>query len=154
MKVKRNRFLLVLNDERGLTLIELMVVIIILGVLATFIVPRFMDQPEKARVAKARVEIESLASAVKMFKLDNGFYPTTEQGLKALVEKPSVGRIPTHWREGGYLEKKEVPKDPWGNEYVYISPSPNGDFEIISYGADGREGGEGFDADISSQDVQ
>ncbi len=148
------RIIRVVNNDTGLTLIELMVVIIILGVLATFIVPRFMDQPEKARVAKARVEIESLASAVKMFKLDNGFYPSTEQGLKALVEKPTVGRIPTHWREGGYLEKKEVPKDPWGNEYVYISPSPNGDFEIISYGADGREGGEGFDADISSQDVQ
>ncbi len=142
------------ENEKGLTLIELMVVIIILGVLATFIVPRFMDQPEKARVAKARVEIESLASAVKMFKLDNGFYPSTEQGLRALVEKPSVGRIPTHWREGGYLEKKEVPKDPWGNDYVYLCPSPNGDFEIISYGADGREGGEGFDADISSQDVR
>ena len=142
------------ENEKGLTLIELMVVIIILGVLATFIVPRFMDQPEKARVAKARVEIESLASAVKMFKLDNGFYPSTEQGLRALVEKPSVGRIPTHCREGGYLEKKEVPKDPWGNDYVYLCPSPNGDFEIISYGADGREGGEGFDADISSQDVR
>lgn len=152
--MKERRFLSLLSNEQGLTLIELMVVIIILGVLATFIVPRFMDQPEKARVAKARVEIESLASAVKMFKLDNGFYPSTEQGLKALVEKPSVGRIPAHWREGGYLEKRDVPKDPWGNEYVYLSPSPNGDFEIISYGADGREGGEGFDADISSQDVR
>ncbi len=152
--MKEKDYLRIVASEKGLTLIELMVVIIILGILATVIVPRFMDQPEKARVAKARVEIESLASAVKMFKLDNGFYPSTEQGLKALVEKPTVGRIPAHWREGGYLEKKKVPKDPWGNDYVYISPSPNGDFEIISYGADGREGGEGFDADISSQDVE
>ncbi len=152
--MREKKHLEVFPDDKGLTLIELMVVIIILGILATVIVPRFMDQPEKARVAKARVEIESLASAVKMFKLDNGFYPSTEQGLKALVEKPTVGRIPAHWREGGYLDKKKVPKDPWGNDYVYLSPSPNGDFEIISYGADGREGGEGFDADISSQDVE
>ena len=154
IEVREKKHLEVFPDDKGLTLIELMVVIIILGILATVIVPRFMDQPEKARVAKARVEIESLASAVKMFKLDNGFYPSTEQGLKALVEKPTVGRIPAHWREGGYLDKKKVPKDPWGNDYVYLSPSPNGDFEIISYGADGREGGEGFDADISSQDVE
>ncbi len=143
-----------LKEENGFTLIELMVVIIILGVLATFIVPRFMEEPEKAKVAKAKIEIESLSSAIKMFKLDNGFYPSTEQGLKALVEKPTVGRIPTHWREGGYLEKKAVPKDPWGNEYLYLSPSPRGDFEIISYGADGREGGEGYDADISNQDTE
>lgn len=151
--MKRRSFLAHGMKEAGFTLIELMVVIVILGILASFIVPRFMEEPEKAKVAKAKIQIESLASAIKMFKLDNGFYPTTEQGLKSLVEKPSVGRIPERWRDGGYLEKQKVPKDPWGNEYVYICPSAKGDFEIISYGADGREGGEKFDADISSQDI-
>ena len=151
--MRRHGFSAHATSETGFTLIELMVVIVILGILASFIVPRFMEEPEKAKVAKAKIQIESLASAIKMFKLDNGFYPTTEQGLKSLVEKPAVGRIPDRWRDGGYLEKQKVPKDPWGNEYVYISPSSRGDFEIISYGADGREGGEGFDADISSQDV-
>ena len=121
--MRRHGFSAHATSETGFTLIELMVVIVILGILASFIVPRFMEEPEKAKVAKAKIQIESLASAIKMFKLDNGFYPTTEQGLKSLVEKPAVGRIPDRWRDGGYLEKQKVPKDPWGNEYVYISPS-------------------------------
>jgi general secretion pathway protein G len=110
-----------------------------------------MDQPEKARITKARMQIESLEAALKLFKLDNGFYPTTEQGLQALVRKPTTGRIPQRWREGGYLEKGRVPLDPWDNEFIYLSPGAhNHDFDLYSYGADAEPGGEGSEADITN----
>jgi len=140
-------------NDRGFTLIEIMVVIVILGILAGLIVPRIMGRPEEAKRTKARMQIESIETAVKLFKLDNGFYPTTEQGLQALVEQPESGRIPKSWRKGGYLEKGSVPKDPWGNEFVYISPGVHSDYDVISYGADGTAGGEDNDKDINSWEL-
>ncbi|HBF42132.1 MAG TPA: type II secretion system protein GspG [Desulfobacteraceae bacterium] len=137
-------------DDQGFTLIELMVVIVILGILAGLIVPRIMGSPEKARIMKARVQIESLETALKMYKLDNGDYPSTEQGLEALVQAPAVGKLAKKWREGGYLEKGKVPKDPWENDYIYLSPGIHGDFDIVSYGADGQPGGEDKNKDITS----
>ena len=139
-------------DNRGFTLIELMVVIVILGILAGLIVPRIMSRPEEARQAKARIQIESLETALKLYKLDNGSYPSTEQGLQALVEPPEVGNLPGRWREDGYLEKGKVPKDPWGNEYLYLCPGTHGDYDIISCGADGEPDGEGKNRDITSYD--
>jgi len=143
---------LLLGSVSGFTLIELMVVIIILGILAGLIVPRIMEDPEKAKVVKAKLQIESFSTALKRYKLDAGDYPTTDQGLQALVEKPSVGKIPSRYPEKGYLPK--IPKDPWGNDYVYICPGEHGDFDLISYAADGKEGGEGKDADVRSWEIE
>jgi general secretion pathway protein G len=135
--------------EKGFTLIELMVVIVILGILAGLVLPRFMGRTEEARRTKARVQIENLEGALKLYKLDSGIYPTTEQGLDALVQKPTTGVIPKNWRDGGYLEKGKVPLDPWGNPYVYLSPgAKNKDYDLKSLGADGEEGGEGDNQDI------
>jgi general secretion pathway protein G len=138
------------KDERGFTLIELMVVIVILGILAGLIIPRIMGRPDEARRAKARMQIESMETALKLYKLDNGNYPTTEQGLQALVEKPSIGAAAKNWRQGGYLEKGKVPKDPWDKDFVYISPGSHGDYDLSSLGADGEPGGEGKNKDINS----
>jgi general secretion pathway protein G len=143
-----------ISNSRGFTLIELMAVIIILGILAGLIIPRIMGTPEEARRTKAKLQIESMETALKMYKLDNGVYPSTEQGLQALVEPPSVGVLPKKWREGGYLEKGRVPKDPWENEFVYLSPGVYDDYDLSSYGADGQEGGEGRDADINSWEIE
>ena len=138
--------------QHGFTLIEIMVVVVILGILAAVIVPRFLSRPDEAKVTKAKVDIKSIEEALGLYKLDNGFYPSTDQGLKALVEKPETGRIPGKYPDGGYLKK--VPTDPWGNPYVYLSPGIHSrDFDIISYGADGQPGGEGFDADIQSWEL-
>ena len=139
-------------NRSGFTLIEIMVVIIILGILVGLIVPRLMEKPEKARMVKAQMQIESISAALKEYKLDNGDYPTTEQGLESLVEKPSIGKIPKKYPDKGYLPK--IPKDPWGNDYVYISPGEHGDFDLISYGADGEEGGEGKNADVQSWEIE
>ena len=134
----------------GFTLIELMVVIVILGILAGLIVPRLMGRPEEAKQLKAKMQIESLETTLKLYKLDNGAYPDTEQGLQSLVERPEAGNAPKKWREGGYLEKGKVPMDPWGNEFVYLSPGMQGEFDLVSYGADGVPGGEGKNKDISN----
>jgi general secretion pathway protein G len=142
------------HDNRGFTLIELMVVVIILGILALYIGPKIMGEPEKAKRVKAKMDIATLETALKMYKLDNGVYPATEQGLMALVEAPETGVIPKKWRKGGYLEKSKVPKDPWGNEYIYISPGVNGDFDLISYGPDGAPGGEEDNQDINNWDIE
>jgi general secretion pathway protein G len=142
-----------IKTNHGFTLIELMVVIVILGILVSFIAPRLMGRPDEAKQVKARVQMESLETAIKLYKLDNGFYPTTEQGLQALVEQPQTGTLPKKWRKGGYLEKGKVPKDPWGNEFVYLSPGVHGDYDIIAYGADGVPGGEEFDKDINSWEI-
>jgi general secretion pathway protein G len=140
------------RKQRGFTLIEIMVVVVILGVLAAIIIPRFLGRPDEAKVTKAKVDIKSLEEALGLFKLDNGFYPSTEQGLKALVSKPEIGRIPTKFPNGGYLKK--VPADPWGTPYVYLSPGAQSpDFDVISFGADGQPGGENFDADIKSWEL-
>ena len=140
-----------LHRERGFTLLEILIVITILGILASLIAVRVMDRPGEARTMKAKLDIKTLENALKLFKLDSAFYPSTEQGLRALVEKPTIGRNPAKWREGGYLEKGELPKDPWDNDYYYMSPGVhNKEFDIWSYGADGEEGGEGEDADVTN----
>ncbi len=137
-------------NDQGFTLIELMVVIVILGILAGLIIPKIMGRPEEARRMKAKIQIESIETALKLYRLDNGEYPSTEQGLEALVEPPTVGRLARAWRKGGYLEKGKVPKDPWGNDYIYLCPGLNDDFDLMSYGADGQAGGEDNNADINS----
>jgi general secretion pathway protein G len=142
------------NREAGFTLIELMVVIVILGLLAGLILPRFIGESDKAKQQTARTQIAILETALKMYKLDNGSYPTTEQGLKALVEPPTAGNLPKNWRKGGYLEKGKVPKDPWGNDFVYLSPGSHGDFDLSCLGKDGEPGGEGVDKDINNWEIE
>lgn len=131
----------------GFTLIELLVVLLILGLLATIVMPRLFGRAEEAKVTAAKVQIRVLEDALHQYEVDNGAYPTTEQGLDALVKAPSNA---THWREGGYLEKAAVPKDPWGNAYVYLCPGTHGDYDLVSYGADGAPGGEGKAKDVTS----
>jgi general secretion pathway protein G len=131
-----------------------MVVLVILGILAGLIVPRIIGRPDEARQMKAKIQIQSLETALQLYKLDTGDYPTTEQGLEALVEAPATGELAKNWREGGYLEKGQIPKDPWGNDYIYLSPGTRGDFDIVSYGADGTAGGEGKNADINNWDLE
>lgn len=141
-----------LNNNRGFTLIEIMVVVVILGILAAVIVPRFLSRPDEAKVTKAKLDMKSIEESLGLFKLDNGFFPSTEQGLKALVTKPESGRIPTRFTAGGYLKK--TPVDPWDKPYVYLSPGVySRDFDLISYGADNESGGEGFDADLNSWEL-
>ncbi len=139
--------------HRGFTLIELMVVIVILGILAMYIAPKIMGRPDEARQVKAKVDIASLETALKLYKLDSGIYPTTEQGLQALVTPPQTEPIPRNWKKGGYLEKGKVPKDPWGNAFVYLCPGTKGEYDIISYGADGVPGGADNNRDIHSWDI-
>ncbi len=144
-----------MKKTEGFTLLELMIVVVILGILATFLVPKIMQKPDEARIVKAKSDIKAIELALKMYKLDNGTYPTTEQGLKALVKKPELPPIPANWKQGGYLDATDVPKDPWGNAYIYRSPGDNGrDYEIISLGADGKEGGSGVNADIKSWELK
>lgn len=142
------------SNERGFTLIEIMVVIIILGILASVVAVRLTGQTEDARRTQAKIQIEIFSDALALYRLDNGSYPSTEQGLQALVEAPTVGTLPRNWREGGYLEKRKIPKDPWKNEYIYLCPGLYDDFDIISYGDDNAEGGEGKDADVNSWDIE
>lgn len=142
------------TDARGFTLIELLVVILILGLLAGIVGPRLFGHADDAKVTKAKVQIENLSTALKMYKLDNGVFPSTEQGLEALVAEPSGGDAPKKWRQGGYLEKGKVPSDPWGNPYVYLFPGSNDVFDITSYGADGAPGGEGYNKDINSWEIE
>jgi len=138
----------------GFTLIELMVVIIILGVLVAFVAPRIMFAPEDARRNAAKAQMGSIETALKLYKLDNGAYPSTEQGLDALVDPPTVGQLPKSWRRGGYLEKGKIPRDPWGNAYIYLSPGLHGDYDFISYGSDGQSGGEEKDKDINNWELE
>ena len=140
-------------NDRGFTLIEIMIVIVILGILVWQIAPRIMGKPEEAKRLKAQMDIATLETALKLYKLDNGVYPSTEQGIQALVELPSVGVLPRKWREGGYLEKGRVPLDPWDGEYIYLSPGLHGDLDLISYGADGQPGGEDNNRDINNWEL-
>ncbi len=142
------------SNDRGFTLIEIMIVIVILGILAWQVVPRIMGKPEEARRLKARMDIASLETALKMYKLDNGVYPSTEQGLQALIEAPAIGQLPRKWRKGGYLEKGRVPLDPWENEFIYLSPGLHGDFDLIAYGNDGEPGGEEDNLDINNWELE
>ena len=140
---------MVSKQQRGFTLIEIMVVVVILGILASVVVPRIMDNPDKARVAKAKQDIRAIESALDIYKLDNFTYPGTEQGLEALVQKPSDA---ANWKTGGYVKK--LNKDPWGRDYQYLSPGQHGEIDIYSLGADGAPGGEGVNADIASWDTE
>ncbi len=142
------------SRRAGFTLLEIIVVVFILSLLVAIVAPKIMGRTDDAKIADAKVQIKNFETALKLFKIDNGFYPATEQGLESLIEKPSTGQIPGKYRDGGYLEQKKIPPDPWGNPYIYVSPGVHGDFDILSYGADGKEGGEGKDADIKSWDMQ
>ena len=130
------------------TLIEVMVVIVIIGVLAALIVPKVMGRPDEARITAARQDIASIMQALKLYRLDNMRYPTTEQGLQALVKQPTTPPLPQNWKGNGYLER--MPNDPWGQPYQYLQPGLHGEIDVLSLGADGAPGGEGSDADIGS----
>ncbi|HSH73272.1 MAG TPA: type II secretion system major pseudopilin GspG [Methylophilaceae bacterium] len=134
--------------QAGFTLIEIMVVMVILGILASLVVPKIMSRPDEARIVAAKQDISAIQQALKLYKLDNRRYPTTEQGLQALVNKPTTNPLPTNWKSDGYLER--LPKDPWGAPYQYLNPGLHGELDIISLGADSAPGGEGNDADIGS----
>jgi len=132
----------------GFTLIEIMVVVVIMAILAALIVPRIMGRPDEARVVAAQQDIRTIMQALKLYRLDNARYPTTEQGLAALVKPPDVPPLAPNWKSGGYLER--LPLDPWKNSYQYLNPGLRGEIDVFSFGADGVAGGEGFDADVGS----
>ncbi len=134
------------HDDHGFSLLELMVVVVILSILALVIVPRVIDRPDQARVTRAKSDVATLESAMNLYKLDNLRYPTTEQGLQALVTRPSSEPAPPNWSK--YIDR--LPKDPWGADYMYLSPGVHGEFDIFSFGADGVQGGSGSDADIGT----
>lgn len=137
---------------KGFTLIEIMVVVVILSILAAYVVPKIMERPGQARVSRAKADLQAISSALSLYKLDNFQYPTTEQSLKALVEKPSSEPVPANWKGEGYLKKEPV--DPWGKPYQYLSPGEHGEFDLFSLGRDNRPGGEGEDADIESWNLE
>jgi general secretion pathway protein G len=139
------------RKQRGFTLLEIMVVVVILGILAALVVPQVMNRPDQAKVTVAKGDIKAISAALDMYKLDNYSYPSTQQGLDALVEKPGGNPQPKNWNRDGYL--KRVPKDPWGNEYQYLSPGTQGQFDLYSYGADGKQGGSDLNADIGNWDL-
>ena len=136
------------NPEAGFTLIEIMVVIAIIGILATMIVPKIMGRPDEARATAAKQDVGTIVQALKLYRLDIGRYPSSEQGLKALVQRPTLEPVPQNWKTGGYLDS--LPKDPWGNLYQYGNPGAHGEIDVYSYGADGKLGGAGLDADIGN----
>ena len=137
--------------QRGFTLIEIMVVVVIMGILAALVVPKLMGRTDDARIIAARQDIATVMQALKLYRLDNQRYPTTEQGLQALLTKPTTGPASDGWKSGGYIDK--LPKDPWGNPYQYLSPGIKGEVDVFSYGADGQPGGAGNDADIGSWEL-
>ncbi|WP_263322514.1 type II secretion system major pseudopilin GspG [Endozoicomonas sp. Mp262] len=134
--------------ERGFTLIEIMVVVVILGILAAMVAPKILNRPDQAKITVAKSDIETISQALELYRLDNGFYPSTDQGLEALVRKPTMSPEPRSWNPEGYLKK--APVDPWGNPYLYIQPGNHGKYDLYSLGADGREGGEGMNAMIKN----
>jgi general secretion pathway protein G len=134
--------------QRGFTLLEVMVVVVILGILAALVVPKIISRPDEARAIAAKQDIASLMQALKLYRLDNQRYPMTEQGLQALAVLPTSAPVPLNWKAGGYVER--LPQDPWGNPYQYLNPGVRGEIDIFSFGADGAPGGEGNDADIGS----
>jgi general secretion pathway protein G len=138
-------------EQRGFTLIEIMVVVVIMGILAALVVPKLMGRTDDARVIAAKQDIATIMQGLKLYKLDNQRYPTTEQGLQALITKPTSGPPANGWKTGGYLDK--LPKDPWGNAYQYLSPGVKGEVDVFSLGADGQPGGTGNDSDIGSWDL-
>lgn len=135
-------------QQSGFTLIEIMIVVVILGILAAIVVPNVMESPNEARIVKAKQDIRILEGALNLYKLDNFNYPSTDQGLDALVNKPSGQPEAKNWKKNGYMKK--IPKDPWGNDYLYLSPGVEGEIDIFTYGLDGRKGGEDVAADIGN----
>ncbi|MEO5334895.1 MAG: type II secretion system major pseudopilin GspG [Magnetococcus sp. YQC-5] len=140
------------KNERGFTLIEIMVVVVILAVLATLVAPKIMSRPGEARMVKAKQDILAIESALNLYKLDNYVFPTTDQGLEALVKKPTLEPLPANWRDGGYLVR--APKDPWGRLYIYLRPGVHGEFDLYTLGADGVEGGVEANADIGNWNLE
>ena len=140
------------KPDRGFSLIELMVVVVILSILAMVIVPRVIDRPDQARVARAESDIAALSSALDLYRLDNHTYPTTEQGLDALFEPPGIEPEPPNWAENGYIDR--IPQDPWGRDYQYVSPGQHGPYDLYTYGADGEPGGEGVDAMLGNWTIE
>jgi len=138
------------RGDAGFSLLELMVVVVIMSILALVVMPRIIDRPDQARVARAQADIAALSGAVKLYKLDNFRYPTTEQGLAALVSAPAIEPVPPNYAQSGYIDR--LPSDPWGNPYQYLAPGVHGEFDIFTLGADGVAGGTGLDADIGSWD--
>ena len=138
----------VARKEFGFTLLEVMVVVVILGILAALVVPKIISRPDEARVIAAKQDIASVMQALKLYRLDNQRYPTTEQGLQALVTQPTTAPLPPNWKTGGYVER--LPRDPWGNPYQYLNPGIHGEIDVFSFGADGAPGGQGNDAEIGS----
>jgi general secretion pathway protein G len=133
---------------RGFTLIEIMVVVLIIGVLAALVAPRILGRPDEARAVAAKQDVATIIQALKLYRLDNQKFPSGEQGLAALVERPSSAPVPPNWKAGGYVER--LPNDPWGRPYQYLNPGLRGEIDVFSYGADGAPGGEGVDADVGS----
>ena len=136
--------------QKGFSLIEIMVVVVILGILASIVVPKIISRPDEARVVQAKQNILAIQNALDLYKLDNGIYPSTDQGLIALVEKPTSSPIPGDWKQ--YL--KSLPKDPWGRDYLYLNPGEHGDVDIFTLGADGQPGGTGVDSEIGNWDAR
>ena len=150
--MKFDKSLTIHHKNAGFTLIEVMVVVIILGILAAIVVPRVMSRPDDARITKAKQDIRALESALNLYKLDNFVYPSTDQGLEALVKKPSGSPEPRNWKDGGYIDR--LPKDPWGNTYLYLNPGVKSAVDIYSLGADSQQGGEGVNADIGNWELE
>lgn len=138
-----------MHKQKGFSLIEIMVVVVILGILASIVVPKIISRPDEARVVKAKQDVLAIQNALDLYKLDNGFYPGTEQGLMALVEKPTSSPTPRDWKP--YL--KSLPKDPWGRDYLYLNPGQHGEFDVFTLGADGQPGGSGINAEIGNWDA-
>ena len=139
------------KTRNGFTLIEIMVVVVILAILAALIVPKIMSRPDEARVVAARQDISTIMQALRLYRLDNLRYPTSEQGLAALVAPPTSAPVPPNWKAGGYLER--LPRDPWGNPYQFLNPGLRGEIDVFSFGADGVAGGQGTDADVGSWSI-
>jgi general secretion pathway protein G len=148
MMLRRKRKIERRQKDAGVTLIEMMVVLVIIAIIAALIVPNVIGRPDEARVTVAKSDIRTLAASLELYRLDARRYPTTEQGLDALVHRPVLDPVPETWAEGGYLAT--LPEDPWGNPYIYATPGQSGPFDLISYGADGVAGGDGVDADLTN----
>jgi len=143
-----------IRNNEGFTLIEIMVVIVILALLAALVGPKLIGRTDDAKITDTKVQIRNMETALKLYKMDTGSYPSTEQGLNSLIVAPTTGVIPKNFKEGGYLESKKIPKDPWGNDYIYLSPGEHGDYDICSFGGDSVKGGEKNGADICNWNIQ